>query len=156
LDLYVVSGGSEFPDGSDRYNDRFYMNDGKGNFGKGDRILTTSSGSCVLPFDADGDGDLDLFRGGQVVAHVYPKDPASYLLINEGGKFTGQTANKAPLLSRAGMVNSAVAADLDDDGKAELVMVGEWMPIRIFSERNGRYEDVSSDYGMQNTEGWWN
>ncbi len=156
LDLYVVSGGSEFPDGSDRYNDRFYMNDGKGNFGKGDRILTTSSGSCVLPFDADGDGDLDLFRGGQVVAHVYPKDPASYLLINEGGKFTDQTANKAPLLSRAGMVNSAVAADLDGDGKAELVMVGEWMPIRIFSQRGGRYEDVSSDYGMQNTEGWWN
>ncbi|MDQ2658660.1 MAG: FG-GAP-like repeat-containing protein, partial [Bacteroidota bacterium] len=156
LDLYVVSGGSEFPDGSDRYNDRFYRNDGKGNYGKGDRVSTTSSGSCVVPFDADGDGDLDLFRGGQVVAHVYPKDPASYLLINEGGKFVDHTANKAPLLSRAGMVNSAVAADLDGDGKAELIVAGEWMPIRIFSARNGRYEDVSSEYGMQNTEGWWN
>ena len=156
LDLYVVSGGSEFPEGSDKYNDRLYHNDGRGNFQTSERIKTISSGSCVVPFDADGDGDLDLFRGGQVVAGTYPKDPASYVLINERGTLIDKTREIAPLISRAGMVNSAVTADLNGDKKAELIITGEWMPIRIFSNVNGVFEDVSHDYGLQKTEGWWN
>lgn len=156
LDLYVVSGGSEFPEGSEKYHDRLYRNDGHGLFEKMEVIKTISSGSCIIPFDADGDGDLDLFRGGQIVAGTYPKDPVSYLLINENGKFVDKTRDLAPLLSRAGMVNSAVAADLNGDNKPELVVTGEWMPVRIFSMVNGKYEDVSADYNLQHTEGWWN
>lgn len=156
LDLYVVSGGSEFPEGSERYRDRLYLNKGKGEFSAGRLMNTGSSGSCVLPFDADGDGDLDLFRGGQVVAGTYPKDPTSYLLINEAGAFVDQTKTVAPLLARAGMVNSALAADLDGDGKNELIVTGEWMPIRIFSEVNGKFEDTSHRFGLDKTEGWWN
>ena len=78
LDLYVVSGGSEFPEGSEKYNDRLYLNDGKGNYKRSTLIKTISSGSCVVPHDMDGDGDLDLFRGGQVVSGTYPKSPRSY------------------------------------------------------------------------------
>ena len=155
-DLYVVSGGSEFPEGSERYNDRLYTNDGKGNFARSELVKTVSSGSCVVPYDVDGDGDLDLFRGGQVTANTYPKDPRSYLLINEEGKFTDKTAEIAPLLARAGMVNSAVWADLDGDKRAELVLTGEWMPIRIFAANDGKLDEVSHEYGMVNTEGWWN
>jgi hypothetical protein len=156
LDLYVVSGGSEFPEGSENYHDRLYSNDGKGNFAASHVIRTISSGSCVAPYDVDGDGDLDLFRGGQVTAGTYPKDPTSYLLINENGTFVDRTTEVAPLLSRAGMVNSAVWVDLGGDDKAELIITGEWMPIRIFGNRSGKLEEVSKESGIRHTEGWWN
>jgi hypothetical protein len=133
-----------------------YLNDGKGNFTKTDLPKTVSSGSCILPLDIDGDGDLDIFRGGQVVAGIYPKPPQSYLLINDKGKFTDQTDNIAPILKRAGMVNSAEWVDLNGDKKPELVVAGEWMPIRIFTLEQGKMEDVSSAYGLEKTEGWWN
>lgn len=155
-DLYVVSGGSEFPDGSKQYQDRLYLNDGNANFTKGELPVTISSGSCVVTYDLDGDGDLDLFRGGQVTPGVYPKDPTSYLLINEEGKFLDQTREVAPLLARAGMVNTATWVDLDGDKRSELVVAGEWMPIRIFSYQAGKLNEVSAGFGLEKTEGWWN
>ncbi len=155
IDLYVVSGGSEFEEGSLMYQDRLYLNDGKGNFTKASLPSTLSSGSCVAVFDFDGDGDLDLFRGGEVVAHKYPYAPQSYLLVNEKGKFTDRTKQLAPGLDRAGMVKSAVWADLDGDKKAELIVTGEWMPVKVFAYRGGKMEDVSETLGFANTEGWW-
>jgi hypothetical protein len=156
LDLYVVSGGSEHPQGSEQYHDRLYHNDGKGNFTASTVSATISSGSCVVPYDIDGDGDLDLFRGGQVIADAYPKDPQSYVLMNEKGTFIDKTMTVAPILSRAGMVNAARWVDLTGDQQSELVLVGEWMPIRVFSFANGKCEDISADLGVANTEGWWN
>jgi enediyne biosynthesis protein E4 len=156
LDLYVVSGGSEFAQGSDKYNDRIYENDGKGNFTEGAIIATVSSGSCVAPYDIDGDGDLDLFRGGQVVAGTYPKVPKSYLLLNENGKFVDKTSDIAPILNEPGMVNSAMWVDLNGDKNAELVVAGEWMPLRIFAYDGQKMKEVTPDYGLEKTEGWWN
>jgi len=156
LDLYVVSGGGEYREGSERYNDRLYTNDGKGNFKKSLTIKTESSGSCVVPYDIDGDGDLDLFRGGQVVSGTYPKTPRSYVLINDNGTFVDKTESIGPDIRNVGMVSSAVWSDLDGDHAAELIIVGEWMPVRIFNSKGGKLEDVSKEYGVENTEGWWN
>jgi hypothetical protein len=156
LDLYVVSGGSEFTEASPYYQDRLYLNDGKGNFSRSNLPVTTSSGSCVTVFDFDGDGDMDIFRGGEVVPHKYPQPPASYLLINEKGKFVDRTQQVAPGLSRIGMVKSAVAADLSGDHKPELVITGEWMPVRVFTYSNGKMVEASAQYGLKDTEGWWN
>ncbi len=108
-----------------------------------------SSGSCVVPYDVDGDGDLDLFRGGQVVAGVYPKSPISYLLINEKGKFVNKTSEIAPGLAETGMVNSAAWVDLNGDKKSELVVVGEWMPVKIYEYKQQALADVSNEYGMR-------
>ncbi|MGC4102385.1 VCBS repeat-containing protein [Ferruginibacter sp.] len=155
LDLYVVSGGSEFDEGSAMYQDRLYLNDGKGNFTKATLPPTLSSGSCITVFDFDGDGDMDIFRGGEVVAHKYPQPPLNYLLINEKGKLTDKTKELAPELSRVGMVKSSVWADLNGDKMPELVIAGEWMPVKVFSYREGRLSDVSASYNFQNTEGWW-
>jgi enediyne biosynthesis protein E4 len=155
-DLYVVSGGGELPENASRYQDRLYLNDGKGNFSKGLLPKTRSSGSCVAAYDVDGDGDLDLFRGGQVVAGAYPKSPKNYLLINDQGRFTDNTDAIAPGLSEVGMVNSAVWVDLNGDKKSELVIAGEWMPIKVYQYKEGRLVNVSDEYGLQNTEGWWN
>ncbi|MDH5250603.1 MAG: VCBS repeat-containing protein [Cyclobacteriaceae bacterium] len=156
LDLYVVSGGSEFAEGSEKYQDRLYLNDGKGNLTKSVLPKIISSGSCVVPYDIDGDGDLDVFRGGQVVAGTYPKSPRSYVLINENGKLVDKTLSISPGLYEVGMVNSAVWVDLNKDGKSELVVVGEWMPVRVFEYQEGKLTDVSLEYGLENTHGWWN
>ncbi|MBA4054538.1 MAG: hypothetical protein C0490_07495, partial [Marivirga sp.] len=156
LDLYVVSGGGEFPEGSKLYQDRLYLNDGKGTFQKSSLPQTASSGSCVVPYDVDGDGDMDLFRGGQIVSGTYPKSPKSYFLMNDKGKFTDNTGAVAPGLSEMGMVNSAAWVDMNGDKTAELIVVGEWMPVKIFQYKTGRLEEVSKDYGLESTEGWWN
>ena len=156
LDLYIVSGGSEIHQGSDTYQDRLYINDGKGNFAKGILPKTISSGSCVVPFDFDEDGDLDLFRGGQVMPHYYPKAPRSYLLVNENGKFVDRTQDIAPALAETGMVNSAIWADINGDKKAELIVAGEWMPIKIYEYNSGKLNEVGGKYGLSKTEGWWN
>ncbi len=155
-DLYVVSGGSEFNDGSEMYQDRLYLNDGKGNFTKASLPPTTSSGSCIAAFDFDGDGDIDIFRGGEVMPHKYPYPPASYLLVNEKGKFTDKTKELAPDLIKAGMIKSAVGADLNGDKKPELVIAGEWTGIKVYEFKNGKLTDASNQFGLQNTEGWWN
>jgi hypothetical protein len=156
LDLYVVSGGSEFNEGSELYRDRLYINDGKGNFSRSMLLQTTSSGSCVITSDFDEDGDIDLFRGGHVVPHGYPKPPRSYLFINEKGKFIDKTPDLAPSLLQTGMVNSAVWTDLNGDKKNELIVTGEWMPIKIYEYASGRYTEATEKYGLGKTEGWWN
>jgi hypothetical protein len=156
LDLYVVSGGSEFSDGSEMYQDRLYLNDGKGRFTKTSLPKTASSGSCVVTYDIDGDGDLDVFRGGQVIAGLYPKAPRSYVFINEGGKLVDKTLAVSPGLFEVGMVSSAVSVDLTGDGQKELVVVGEWMPIRIFAYASGKLSEISGDLGLDLTNGWWN
>jgi hypothetical protein len=155
LDLYVVSGGAEFDEGSSKYNDRLYINDGHGLFDKVIRIDTKSSGSCVVPIDFDRDGDMDLFRGGQVVPHHYPTAPLTYLLVNENGKLVDRTKELASAVSNVGMVNAATPVDLNGDGTMELVVVGEWMPVTIFGFADGKFEDVTSHYVGENTSGWW-
>ncbi len=155
-DLYVVSGGSEFDEGSRLYQDRLYLNDGNGNFSRSSLPVTGSSGSCIISFDLDGDGDMDIFRGGEVVPHQYPKPARSYLFVNEKGKFIDKTNELARGLALAGMVKSALAADLNGDQKQELILAGEWMPLMVFEYADGKMNDASVKYGLENTEGWWN
>lgn len=160
LDLYVVSGGTEFREGSSMYLDRLYFNEGKGIFKKRSNSIpvTKSSGSCVTAADIDGDGDLDLFRGGRTIPDKYPFAPESYLLINDGrGNFIDQTKSIAKDLSQCGMVTSAVWENISGDKNPELILVGEWMPITIFQNNNGKLEKTNpSEFNLQNTEGWWN
>ena len=54
------------------------------------------------------------------------------------------------------MVKTAIAADLNGDKKPELIIAGEWMPIKVFEYVNGKMVDKSASYGFENTEGWWN
>ncbi|MBC8154411.1 MAG: VCBS repeat-containing protein, partial [Bacteroidetes bacterium] len=168
-DLYVCSGGYGSFDANDaRFQDRLYLNDGKGTFTKSPTALPVmrSSKSCVRVVDVNADGRPDLFVGGRVVPGRYPETPQSYLLVNDGkGRggaphFTDQIDKLAPTLTRIGMVTDAAWTDLNADKKPELIVVGEWMPITVFSQTNGKYVDKTTDYLEKNQagqyRGWWN
>jgi len=158
-DLYVVSGGNEFEKDDAPLQDRLYVNDGRGHFRRDSLALPrlSESGSCVVPGDWNGDGHLDLFVGRRVVARHYGVTPRSYLLENDGtGHFRDVTLEKAPELAEVGMVTSAAWVDYDHDGKLDLIVVGEWMPVRVFHQENGRLVDRTAEAGLAGTEGWWN
>ncbi len=160
LDLYVVSGGTEFVEGHPIYQDRLYLNDGHANFTKDiSRLpLISSSGSCVVSCDFDGDGDIDLFRGGRTIPDKYPYPPRSYFLENTGsGRFKDVTEDKAVELKEIGMVSSAVWEDVNGDNLKDLVIVGEWMPVTIFeNQKNKLIKADPKKYGLEQTTGWWN
>ena len=160
LDLYVTSGSSEFSSFSVWLNDRLYFGNGKGKFDKSEQRLPDKgfeSTSVVVPFDMDNDGDLDLFIGGRSVPFYYGIPANSYLLENNGfGIYKNVTDQKAPALNRIGMVTDATLADLNDDDSPELVVVGRWMPITVFSIKNGRLNDVSHQWELENSNGWYN
>ena len=146
-DLYVVSGGNEFYGRMEPLLDRLYVNDGRGRFNRAVGALPPmyDNKSCARPCDVDGDGDLDLFVGGRVVGFGYGKSPNSYLLINDGkGYFTDQTNKRAAGLRQAGMLTDAVWADYDGDKDPDLILAGDWMPIRIFANSKGSFEEVES------------
>lgn len=158
VDLYVGSGGYEAESDS-ILEDRIYLNDGKGNFTRKVKALPEFriSSSCVKSADIDNDGDLDFFVGGRVIPGKYPLAPESKILINDGkGNFTDATRIIAPGLQTAGMVTDAVWIDLNQDKKDDLILIGEWMPIKIFMNLGTRLEDQSSSYINFPSNGWWN
>jgi len=159
LDLYVVSGGNEFSANDDALQDRLYINDGSGNLRRDAGALPTmfESGSCVVVADFNGDGHPDLFVGRRAVTRAYGTSPRSYLLQNDGqGHFRDVTNEIAPALTQAGMVTSAAWVDYDADGKLDLIVAGEWMPVRVFRQEQGRFVERSKEVGLAGTNGWWN
>lgn len=158
-DLYVVSGGYEYPEHSPYLRDRLYLNDGKGHFSRSPDALpdNTDSKSCVRVCDINGDGKPDLFVGGKVVPGKYPRSCGSSIYINDGhGKFRDATDEWNPALRRLGIVTDAVWVDVNHDGVRDLVVVGEWMPIKVFVNEGGRLVDESDQYVPFASNGWWN
>ncbi|MEP7109634.1 MAG: VCBS repeat-containing protein, partial [Ferruginibacter sp.] len=161
LDLYVVSGSNEYEQGSPYLQDRLYLNEGLGHFKKIKDALPdmTESGSCIAAADYDGDGDMDLFVGGRQVPGKYPLPASSHLLRNDSKpgktKFVDVTSVVAPQLKNIGMVTGGVFADVDGDAKSDLIVVGEWMSIKVLKNSGNTFEEKPDRAGLQET-GWWN
>lgn len=157
-DLYVSSGGSEFKLGNPLLKDRIYINNGLGLFKKNTSILPDirQSTQCVKASDIDDDGDLDLFVGTRLIPGKYTFPATSYLLINNEGTFSKAQTEIAPALENIGMVTDAVFTDIDGDKDEDLMIVGEWMEIKLLTNSNGVFTDESDAFGLNDTRGiWW-
>jgi hypothetical protein len=160
-DLFVCSGGNEFSPNSTALISRLYLNDGHGHFSKSPQLLPSAavfeSASCITAADYDGDGDIDLFVGVRLKPFSYGFPCKGYILQNNGkGIFVDVTALVAPELLKAGMVTDAKWVDYDKDGRPDLVLAGDYMPIRIFHNEPGRFKEVTETVGLAKTNGWWN
>jgi len=157
LDLVLASGGNQAVLGSPYLNVRLYLNDGKGVFTRDTSSNWPSisvNASCITICDIDADGKPDLFIGARNVPGAYGVIPASALIKNNGsGKFWDATQMIAPSLLTLGMVTDAGFGDIDKDGKNELVVAGDWMPIVILKYENGALKRSGE---IINSSGWWN
>lgn len=159
LDLYVVSGGNEYNGPFKPLLDRLYINNGEGTFTREEEYLPLMyvNGACVTNADMDLDGDQDLFIGGRSVAGFYGVIPRSYILENQGnGKFVDRTKEEYPALEYPGLITDAEWADVKGDSFPDLLLAGEWMPIRAFENSQGALKEVTDDVGLEWTNGWWN
>ena len=158
LDLYVVSGGHEYPGDSIELVDRLYINTGEGEFRKSINSIPEFgiNSSVVRAADINGNGHLDLFVGGHSVPWRYGIGPQSMILINNGrGVFEEATGDIAPELETIGNVTSAEWIYRPGSDLPDLIVAGEWMSIEYFENRGEQLIRRSSDFGFDNTRGLW-
>jgi len=157
-DLYVASGGNQFSAVSPRLQDRLYINQGGGRFAQDTSALPPmiTATEAVKAGDFNGDGRLDLFVGGRLVPGNYPYPTRSYLLRNDGGRFTDVTETMAPDLVRpGGMITDAVWVDFSGDGRLDLVTAGVWMTPQFYINDGERLRNVTEATGLTDMRGWW-
>ena len=161
LDMYIACGSNEVAPGSAAYQDKLMINDGNGNFTEDPSALPENhtSKSCVRVADFDKDGDLDLFIGGRCYPWNYPKPVSSSLLRNDSKngkvKFTDVTSQVGGGLTNIGMVCDAVWSDFDNDGWQDIVITGEWMPLKFLKNDRGKLIDITPGSGVKDKPGWW-
>ena len=162
LDLYVASGGYGNAGKTEGYQDRLYVNDGRGNFTPDAAALPVNLHAkfCVRAADFDHDGDLDLFVSGRVEPGRYPQPVSSFIFRNDSKdghiRFTDVTATVAKDLVDMGLVCDGIWTDFDNDGWPDLVLAGEWMPVTFLKNEKGVFKNVTTASGISDHTGWWN
>jgi enediyne biosynthesis protein E4 len=162
LDLLAVRGGAQNPPQSPMYQDMLFVNDGKGNFASDSLALPpdATNGMVARAADYDGDGDLDLFIGGNVQTRAYPMADPSRILRNDtqrGGpaRFTDATAQVCPALAQMGIVQDALWTDFDGDNRPDLVIASLWSPLVFLKNTGNTFQDMTNGTGMADQVGWW-
>ncbi len=163
LDLVVAAGGNEFRGTEEAMKQRYYLNNGNGDFERRDFTGVYMTASCVLPCDFNKDGLVDFFLGARALPWNYGLTPNSALMLNKGGgQFEDVAAKMGGGLQQAGLVKNGQWADMDGDGDQDLVLAIEWEPVTIFLNnltpspngegRGGAFEKMP----LNNLAGWWN
>ncbi len=159
MDIYVTGGGNEFSIYSPELRDKLYINNKNLSFTKSDQILPSGifeSSSVVKASDFDNDGDQDLFVGIRLIPQKYGLPANGYILENDGkGIFKNITDSIAPDLKKVGMITDASWIDFDKDGDQDIIVVGHWMPITLYTNHSGKFKK-SEIKSFEKSHGWWN
>jgi len=159
-DLYITTGGYNNKPGSTAYADKLFINDGKGHFTLNTQAIPANytSKSCARAVDFDNDGDLDLFVAGRCVPNEYPKPVSCFIYRNDSksgrAQFTDVTATVAKGLENVGMTCDALWTDFDNDGWVDLVLAGEFMPVKFYKNNRGTLSLIETPLDGQL--GWFN
>lgn len=161
MDLYIVSGGyNDYQKNDKALQDRLYINNGSGKFTRHSESLPQmlTSKSCVRAADFDKDGDVELFVGGRVMPGEYPVPQQSFLLKSDKpGHFRNVAPAVLPELTAAGMVTDAQWVDLNKDSWPDLIIAGEFMPIRVFiNEKGKKFTEATKSWFEPSEGGLWN
>ena len=152
LDLYVVSGGNEYKESDKNYMDRVYLNDGLGNFTRLQISLPRTNGSSVSVSDFNNDGYDDLFLGSRSITGFYGLSPYSFIMLNNGDNTLSPIEQQ-----RYGMVTDSKWVDINSDGKEDLILAGDWMPITVLIQEDDlKFTNKTEKYGLSKTNGLWN
>ncbi len=155
LDMIVVSGGNEFSRGK-AIRPRLYIND-NGAFKQDDVQFedVELNASRVSTVDLNLDGFPDVCFTSNIVPNKYGKTPRQYLFLNDGkGNFRDVTSEYSIAFKDAGNVQDIVWDDINNDGIMDAIVVGHWMPVKIFLNDGKRLKEL--DGGLEKTHGWWN
>ena len=152
LDLYIGSGGNQEVSPNPSLEDRIYFNDGQGIFKRAPiKLPQTNTGSIAIA-DFDNDGYSDYFIGSRNITGAYGLTPNSFIVQNKDGL-------SMKILDRKqwGMISDAKWVDLNGDSFLDLVLAGDWMPITILINNQGKsFKNKTLEYGLTNTYGLWN
>ena len=155
MDLLVISGGNQIPSNSNDLADRLYLNNGKGVFTKKQNPFTIQyeNKSCVAVADVDKDGDIDLFIGNLASPTAFGIPKTSFLYLNNGDATFSLSGMKNINLNSIGNVTAAAFADINKDGWNDLIVTGEWMPVKIYFNKNGVFTatDIAGSTGLWQT-----
>ncbi len=156
-DIIVASGGYERPKGDKLYELRAYKND-KGTFKRVKDILPEifiNSASLAVG-DLNNDGFMDLILGGGAIPNEYPNGEGGIILINNKGKFKDATNTFLPQLKKAEIIKDIAITDVNGDGFNDIIICGDFQPIRIFINQNGKkFVDESENSLPKSTHGMW-
>lgn len=155
LDLIVTSGGYEIKENSPLLQDRIYINNGKGEFTKSNLLIQfTTNNSAIAYADTNKNGNVEIFIGSRVKHGKYPLSDKPYFLELINGKYVNTINEKFNSLSNLKMINDAVFTDYDNDGDDDLIVVGEWMPITFYENKNGKFFQKNLDQ-ISKYNGWY-
>ncbi|MFX0558378.1 VCBS repeat-containing protein [Maribacter sp. CXY002] len=162
LDLYIARGCGQYPSGHVYYKDKLMINDGQGNFSDFSDAIPdkNSNSSAVKAADFDKDGDLDLFVTSRVLPFSYPEADRSYIFENQSNngqiKFIDVTEKVNKDLMFPGLISDALWTDFNNDFWPDLILAGEWMPLRFFENIKGKLKEITAITNVSDKSGWWN
>ena len=155
-DLLIVSGGNEFKGGAP-LQPKLYIN----NQGKFERDTLQfknieTNASKVSALDIDNDGDLDISILSNLLPWQFGKTPSQYIFVNDGrGNFSDASLKYGLDFQNSGNVTDIVWVDLNNDTYLDAIVVGYWMPIKIFLN-DGDQLLPQKNTNLEKTNGWWN
>lgn len=101
-----------------------------------------------------GKHQMVLFVGGGYLPAKYPQSGASRLFRSTGQQFELDAAN-SEVLRTVGNVTSAVWSDIAGDSAPELIVAGEWGPIRVFQFAEDRLREITEAVRLSAYRGLW-